>query len=475
MRRLILFVAFLTFAQAIKDKCKVDYTSCPSGSKWSLCLEVKLSNDDSKMIVLKKDFGCTFKGHFLHRPGTTVFAAADNCPINGNTTDLRVTFLHPQCTGYKHNIVKTVSKSSQSVRPSTYTPPKNVDSIGAPPANIDYSNMYRSFPEDGFDFTIMVFYDELFLEYAAGGNNTVAFDRAYEIVNTAGSFYVGDVAEEGLGTKLHFIIEDIYLWTGQRLTSSDRYDEYLNYGNPSIIQKLLKYFWIDANHYVFLTWDSWSGGGIANLPGYKVGDEGVCGVKGKRASISSYGCIADPETRGKEDCPDKIQETAETVMHEIGHTLNMHHDFAFNGGHNPGWNGWGKTYLSQFCGRHERYCPDESDYFYGKSCTDVGGIMDYNFEASHYFLETCDNRWEDLPWQWSCCSRYDFLWYYNEMYNIYDEFCVTPHNYHSCQDNYDHEWCLAHESQCKDVLSIRNNCAETCKTFSDCTELSDHS
>ena len=79
-------------------------------------------------------------------------------------------------------------------------------------------------------------------------------------------------------------------------------------------------------------------------------------------------------------------------MHEIGHTLNMHHDFAFNGGHNPGWNGWGKTYLSQFCGRHERYCPDESDYFYGKSCTDVGGIMDYNFEASHYFLDTCDNR-----------------------------------------------------------------------------------
>ena len=60
-----------------------------------------------------------------------------------------------------------------------------------------------------------------------------------------------------------------------------------------------------------MTWDSWSGGGIANLPGYKVGDEGVCGVKGKRASISSYGCIADPETRGKENCPDKIQETAE--------------------------------------------------------------------------------------------------------------------------------------------------------------------
>ena len=99
MRRLILFVVCLTFAQAIKDKCKVDYTSCPSGSKWSLCLEVKLSNDDSKMIVLKKDFGCTFKGHFLHQSGTTVFAAADNCPINRNTTDLRVSSINPILLG----------------------------------------------------------------------------------------------------------------------------------------------------------------------------------------------------------------------------------------------------------------------------------------------------------------------------------------------------------------------------------------
>ena len=105
MRRLILFVVFLAFAQAIKDKCKVDYTSCPSGSKWSLCLEVKLPNEDPKMIVLKKDFGCTFKGHFLHRPGTTVFAAADNCPINGNTTDLRVSAVSLKFTFFKKAII----------------------------------------------------------------------------------------------------------------------------------------------------------------------------------------------------------------------------------------------------------------------------------------------------------------------------------------------------------------------------------
>ena len=66
-----------------------------------------------------------------------------------------------------------------------------------------------------------------FIENAANGNNKKAFSKAYEIVKTAGNFYVGDVAEEGLGTKLHFIIEDILLWSGKALESGDRYDEYL--------------------------------------------------------------------------------------------------------------------------------------------------------------------------------------------------------------------------------------------------------
>ena len=71
----------------------------------------------------------------------------------------------------------------------------------------------------------------------------------------------------------------------------------------------------------------------------------------------------------------------------------MHHDFAFNGGHNPGWRGSkGEIYLSQFCGRYERYCPDESNYSFGKSCTDIGGIMDYNFGAGEDYIKTCEDR-----------------------------------------------------------------------------------
>ena len=77
-----------------------------------------------------------------------------------------------------------------------------------------------------------------------------------------------------------------------------------------------------------------------------------------RASISQY--LEDDIT------------TAEIVAHEIGHNLNMSHDFShvlFSGTKIP------------------RYCPID-----GLTCTDVNGIMDY---------------FEEGPLSWSCCSRLD--------------------------------------------------------------------
>ena len=68
------------------------------------------------------------------------------------------------------------------------------------------------------------------------------------------------------------------------------------------------------------------------------------------------------------------------MAHEIGHTLNMHHDFGRNGGEG----GEDSIHLSPFCGRFERYCPEDGSY-----CTDTGGMMDYPFPGRSGYLESC--------------------------------------------------------------------------------------
>ena len=68
-------------------------------------------------------------------------------------------------------------------------------------------------------------------------------------------------------------------------------------GEPSLIQGMVSHVEIDADSYVFLTWDHDHVGGIANLPNYRVDEDhgGVCGHKSRRASITTYGCEYDDD------------------------------------------------------------------------------------------------------------------------------------------------------------------------------------
>ena len=61
-----------------------------------------------------------------------------------------------------------------------------------------------------------------------------------------------------------------------------------------------------------LSWSSWVASGMANLPGYDVhwSNEGVCGPRGKRASISNYGCEDNPNPCSTNSHEDMILETA---------------------------------------------------------------------------------------------------------------------------------------------------------------------
>ena len=103
------------------------------------------------------------------------------------------------------------------------------DGLPMPPSNVSYAAMGSTFPPDGFDFTIMVYYDELFLEHAAGGDETEAFKLVGDIMEHASYYYRGSFAANSLGTKLHFLIEDIVFWKGLYLWSQSRFYEYLQY------------------------------------------------------------------------------------------------------------------------------------------------------------------------------------------------------------------------------------------------------
>ena len=82
--------------------------------------------------------------------------------------------------------------------------------------------------------------------------------------------------------------------------------------------------------------------------------------------------------------------TLQIVAHEIGHNLNMSHDF-----------------LEVFSAteKTERFHPD------GTTCTNINGIMDYYVPSEI----------------WTHCSTYDFKYLFDD-YNKYDIWCMERYN-----------------------------------------------
>jgi len=503
MTHLNFFGTFFVFAiisalALAEDNCKISYKNCPSGkNNYEICLGVTFDDYPEKpeeTIVLKRAAGrCSYKGHFLDQKenirSDLPVRAHGTCTLSEATTDLGLTFVHEYCDGVWHNnLVKTTNPTRKGsaknhVQTDQGTGGGGGDGVPDAPRNISYAHLIKDLPEHGFDFTVLMVIDDLFVKYVAGDDVNEAIKIAGDVFEEAAFYFTGEFAK-GLGTKVHFIYENTKYIPGYRFESSSKFGEYLHSGYPSLIEAYIEdNLPYDVNTYAFLTWDHWKVAGSANLPRYRVEngwrddgrphrDQGVCGPRGKRATITTYGCSAGWRNACEYTDVEMIQHTGRVVAHEIGHTLNMHHDFGRNGGDG----GEDSIHLSPFCGRFERYCPEDGSY-----CTDTGGMMDYPFPGRSGYLESCLQK-AHVSWtRWTCCSKYDFLWYYNEYQYVHDRFCLRPHTFASCQDEYGEKLCNQYKANWHLVDStvtdgctvawVRGRCAKTCEVFDDCAEL----
>jgi len=173
--------------------------------------------------------------------------------------------------------------------------------------------------------------------------------------------------------------------------------------------KYLKKTKVDADLYVFLT-DYSSEFGLAGVAWLGT----LCGHKQSRISISAY-------------IPSDIY-TAETITHEIGHNLNMEHDFTCEK-------------VSQGQSGCDRYCATDSS----QTCTNINSNMDY---------------YEDPIDKWSCCSNSDFAILYN---GLGSNFCLSEDGGSVCKDKAKTKKCKKWKKKGKcSKKKFYKKCMKTC-------------
>lgn len=122
----------------------------------------------------------------------------------------------------------------------------------------------------------------------------------------------------------------------------------------------------------------------ANLQVYFTYDNNLGGVSG----VAWLGTACDTSRNERVSINEYFYDaaqTGQTVAHEIGHNLNMQHDFISNSD---------QTTSDRFCD------------IGGTKCTGLGGVMDY-YQKNYT--------------RWSCCSQSDF----KKLYDSTNPFCLS--------------------------------------------------
>jgi len=211
-------------------------------------------------------------------------------------------------------------------------------------------------PAAGFRMKVQPLIDDSWRNQFGSG----AVTKLNAVMEHAKTFF----KHSSLGTKYELDVQSVHNYVGDMKATGSQLGSlatYVNNGNGMPL----------ANTYPMMVMrDSSGAAGIAYLGT-------VCGSRRLRVNINEYyGDVS----------------TAEILVHEIGHNLNMRHDFVSISGSYP---------------NHVKTPRTSSS---GAACTDVDGYMDYYVN----------------PNKWSPCSVDDITQYYNQIGpNTYSTTCMT--------------------------------------------------
>lgn len=266
-------------------------------------------------------------------------------------------------------------------------------------------------PPASFELTISLHYDDLFLKNVGGGNHYRARRKIREIFNGAApmfsSWNLAKTSKIYLKEKdLSHVKEDLQLGSGKL--------EWLKRMDADHRKQ-------DADNYHYFSWDEPCRGtctsGIAWRPS-------VCYTpKAARTAITEY--VEKLDYKGKKDDHASTLQASITFAHELGHALNMPHDFCSD----------------KWCSNGE-YRKEPRKDRYGNECWKQGSVMDYH---------------QNHVKKWSTCSI--------EAMNKHDFHCKSsiepcsdkPGWENNCKNNRNYGGCRGQH-----IDLFRKNCRKTC-------------
>lgn len=361
------------------------WTQCPN-EKHSRCLSVAFEDEDDVALLNPKhaDSQCIFEGTFVNAPSTRIFATSKTC-LDTEDAILEISFADERSetnmfeVNAKSGMTKLLSpRIGEEMRKKKVTRKspegKTTDRMAFDKhqkfsKNIEEKGtMYPNYPPTGFVITLVVFYDDAFLQKYRTHQDSV--QQVEKIIGHAQTYF----SHQSLEAEITFDIAAIEHYPNTTTST----DEELLYLSENIVVNDVR----SPNSFIFIGVDDWSDPTIGL---------GWFGIACYSEMNKQY------RTEILEDLEDDLVMSALTFANMIGFTLGIDLDFYQASCDNYDW---------QTFPKHCRSTKDE--------CTYTGSIMGLWSEE------------EGVIDNWSCCSNDDFALFYEDMTALNGYFCLSP-------------------------------------------------